>query len=187
MVIKNVDDILITGPDEEVRQFIFELDDQFELPTITADPGHLQFYGLNVIQNENHTCSIDADDTANAIELYPRTFVRLQQYDEEMNELERLSFMAINESIGWIGITARPLHYFYSSFLKQEINYAIVSLLIHQISVLNILISYGTLTHYVRLRTGINMKVFSIGFADAGHSELGTELGFITALMIGDI
>lgn len=48
-VIKILDDILMTGADEELRGFCKRFHDIYILGSIYCGPGHLQFNSLNII------------------------------------------------------------------------------------------------------------------------------------------
>ena len=104
-----VDDLLLTGTDESLRQFVTDFHQKFKLGEVVHGPGTLRFYGLNLIQDTDYSVSIHADDKLNAIEPYPISRTRRRQIDDQMNDIEKKAFMSINASSGWLGITVSPL------------------------------------------------------------------------------
>ena len=81
----------------------------------------MRFFGLNITQHDDFTSTIDGDQKLQAIEPYPLSRVRCRQCDEVMNAIERSSFMSINASIGWLGITAFSSLCISFQFLATEI------------------------------------------------------------------
>lgn len=132
LVIKIVDDILLSGPDNYIEEFIHDSKSEFELCTVTYGPVTLQFYGLNIIQYYNFTCSINSDDKLSVFERHPIISIRRRQYDNQMNLIEKSSLMSLNARIRLISITASVLYSFNSSHLRQMLQQSTVSCLIHQ-------------------------------------------------------
>lgn len=146
VVIKIVDDILATGTDDDLRLFVTSFGNKFTLGEITNGPGRLRFFGLNIVQHEDLSCTSNGDEKLGAIEPYPLSRVRRRQYDEVMNAIERSAFMSVNASIGWLGITSSLLCAFHSSFLQKKLSNACVSSLMAQVNSLQVLKRHGTLT-----------------------------------------
>lgn len=76
-----VDDILSTGNDDEMRKFISEFNDQFELGEVVNVPDKLLNFGINLIQDDDYTISIHANDKLHLIEPYPISIIRRGQCD----------------------------------------------------------------------------------------------------------
>ena len=96
------------------------MNDKFELGEVVHGTDKLCYYGMNLIQNEDYTVSILANDKIQLIKPYPISIIRRRQCDEKVNEVELKSFTSINASIGWLGITASPLCSFYAGLLQQK-------------------------------------------------------------------
>lgn len=94
----------------------------FKIGEIFHGPGRLRFYALNLIQEENISVTIHADDKLQAMEPYPMTRIRRLQIGEVMDDTEKRSFMSITASLGWLGITVSLLCPYYSSYLQQSIS-----------------------------------------------------------------
>lgn len=83
----------------------------FEFGEVVHGPGDLE---MNIIQEDHFTVSIIVDVKGRAIEKCPVSRILHRKYDENMREVKIISFMPINESKGWLGITACPICSFYS-------------------------------------------------------------------------
>lgn len=187
IVIKMVDDILATGQDDVLKSFVTDFGGPFALGEIMHGPGQLRFFGLNIVQHEDFSCSIDGDEKLGKIEPYPLSRVRRRQSDEVLNAIERSAFMSINASIGWLGITTSVLCAFHSSSLQQKLPNARVSSLMSQVAALNQLKRYGTLASYVCPPADVSSDVTLVAFADASHSAAASQLCFVTAIVFGKI
>ena len=97
---KIVDDIILTGKPRQTEQFLNAFNDRFKLGSIASGPGHLRFYGLNIIQHSDFSSTVGADDKLNALEAFPLTRGRRRMPDDELTHVERSSYSSINSSIG---------------------------------------------------------------------------------------
>ena len=61
MVVKIVDDALITGKRNTVRNFISSIKIQYKLGNIVFGPGLFLFYGLQIVQDTDMTIRIYGD------------------------------------------------------------------------------------------------------------------------------
>ena len=99
------------------EQFIKKFNIQFKLGTVNYGPGLLRFYGLNIRQFDDFHCTIDGDEKLEALEPSPISRSRRREIDEQLNDIERSSFMSVKGSINWLRITASPLCAFYSCYI----------------------------------------------------------------------
>lgn len=187
IVIKIVDDILLTGVDSEMRSFIINYNNKYKLGEVVSGPGNLRFYGLNITQEEDFSVSIHADDKLVSIEPYPISRTRRSQIDENMNDIERKAFMSINASIGWLGITVSPLCSFVSSYLQQKMGHCRISALSSQFSALKTLKKHGTQTKYIGDMPMGRTQCTLVAFADASHSKDSSQLCYLIGLFISPV
>lgn len=61
LVIKFVDDILVTGSNHKLRSLFILLGEKFNFGTVTRDHGKIRFYGFWKEKFEDFSCSIDAE------------------------------------------------------------------------------------------------------------------------------
>lgn len=118
IVIKIVDDLLITGETNVASKFIECFNRKFKLGTIVKAPGAMKFYGMSIIQLEDFSCTIDADDKLDAIEGFLLSRVRRRQLESTLNNVELSAFKPGNSSIGWLEIVSSPFCAFYASHLQ---------------------------------------------------------------------
>lgn len=111
LAIKIVDDILLTGHDDALRDFINAFNDIYELGEIAQGPGVLIFFGLNLVQDSDFSVTIDAENKLKSIVPYAIKRNRRHQLDKKMNGIELKAFRSLNASLGWLGITSSPLRY----------------------------------------------------------------------------
>ena len=183
---KIVDDILITGVYKHVKAFLHGFNSKFALGTVVSGPGNLRFYGLNIVQDEDMSCSINAEDKLLALEQCPITRLRRQEHDSELNAVERSAFMSLNSSIGWLGIAASPFCAFYASHLQQKLPDARVSVLSLQANGLKVLKKLGTSISFPKPMKGPHAVSIAV-FADAGRLEDHGQLAFVSGLLIGPL
>ena len=186
LVCKIVDDFYMTGTDTALRQFINAFNLHFKLGEVVHGPGTLRFFGMNIIQNEDYSISIHADDKLKQLEPFPISRSRRRQVDDKMNDIEKKSFMSINASIGWLGTNASILCSFYSFHLQQKIADCHVSALISQFSALRTLKKHGTLTTFAPVQYP-NNDLTIVAFSDASHSPKASQLCYIIGLVIGEV
>lgn len=65
VVIKVVDDILLTGKSTIVDSIIEKINSRFILGTIVHGPGSIHYYGLNILQHDDYTIEVAAEDKIN--------------------------------------------------------------------------------------------------------------------------
>ena len=95
--------------------------------------------------------------------------------------------MSINSSIGWIGITASPLCYFYSSYLQQQLPNATISTLTNQARCLTILKRHGAITSYPRPPLNTAFPISVCIFADAGRVCDHGQLSCLAGILLGQL
>lgn len=177
--IKIVDDILANGRDEALKTFVSSLNQRINLGDSAHGPGRLHFFGLKIIQNEDFSCSIYGDENLKEIEPYPLSRVRCGKAEEEMNEIERTAFMSVNANIGWLRTTVSLFCAFHARYLQQKLPDARVSAIMSQGPSLPLLNRYGTLSAHVSPPRECRDNVTLVAFADASHSETGSQLCYI--------
>ena len=187
IVAKIVDDMLATGELAMTEQFIKKFNIQFKLGTVNYGPGLLRFYGLNIRQFDDFHCTIDGDEKLEALEPSPISRSRRREIDEQLNDIERSSFMSVNASINWLGITASPLCAFYSSYLQQRMPINNVGNLTLQSAVLRKLQKIGTLTCYPTPPKNQSVTISAVVFADAGKTEDHGQLSYIGGILLGPL
>ena len=187
IVAKIVDDMLATGESSYVHSFIKKFDAQYKLGTVNYGPGLLRFYGLNVRQHADFHCTIDGDEKLDALEPVPITRSRRREIDEQLNDIEKSSFMSINASINWLGITASPICAFYSSHLQQRTPENNVGNLLLQSAALRKLQKIGTQSCYPKPPHNTPVTVSIVVFADAGKTGDHGQLSFIGGLLLGPL
>lgn len=102
VLIKIVDDILTCGSDNAIRSFIHSFGSSFNIHGVSNGPGRLRIFGLNILQQDDYSCSVDGDKKLSALHPYRLSGVRSRQKDEVMNSIEKSAFMSISECIGWL-------------------------------------------------------------------------------------
>lgn len=174
IVAKIIDDMILAGVEEHANNFIKKFNSRFKLGKIIHGPGRLRFYGLNAIQHEEYSCSIDGDDKLNVLEPYLLSRVRRKQTESRLTMVERSAFMSLNSSLGWLGISASPFCSFCSSYLQQKLTDGLVSALISQTNALRSLKRLGTSIHFPRQSSSQHFTLSAVVFADAGrHVDYG--------------
>ena len=84
---------------------------------VNHGPGKLRFFGINTVQNTDHTIGTDADDMMDAVIEYPFSRMRRKQFDQPLNQMEKAVYASTNSSLGWIGTLASPFCSFCASYL----------------------------------------------------------------------
>ena len=184
---KIVDDIILTGEDDDTNAFIEHFNSIYELGSVASGPGELRFYGTNVIQLDDFTIEINAEDKMSSISQYEFSRQRRKQIEEPINYLEKNAFMSFNSTLGWIGSTVSPLCSFYSSYLQQKLPGTKVKHIIEQNSIIKKLQKQGTGIVYPRPPLNKEFQLSVVVFADASKSNENGQLGIVTGLLIGDL
>lgn len=186
LVSKVVDDLLITGVKSYVDDFLVKFDMKFQFGSIVRGPGILKFYGMKIIQNEDFSLSIHADDKLNSLECYPLPRIRRRQVDSACTDVEKSSFMSVNSSLGWLGITASPLCMFYASHLQQMMPSVTVSSVMSQIKYLRLLKKCGKHIAYPPCPKSGSLPVSVLVFSDAGRRLDSGQLSYFAGLLVGN-
>lgn len=187
LAIKIVDDILLTGTDDELAWFERAFGGVFKLGESETGPGRLRFYGLQIEQAEDFSCSVHADDKLQALEAYPLARVRRRQHEDKMNAVELASFRSVNSSISWLGTVCSPMCAFYASSLQQRLPSSTVHDLVAQQNALSLLKKHGTLTTYPTPPDIAKEAVNLVAFADASFKEDKSQLAYVIGLVFGDV
>ena len=120
LVAKIVDDLKVAGEGNRAELFLEAFDKKFKFGNVNHGPGKLRFFGINTIQNTDHTIETDADDKMEAVVEYPFSRMRRKQFDQPLTKIEKSVFASTNSSLGWIGTAASPFCSFYASYLQQK-------------------------------------------------------------------
>ena len=150
MVVKIVDDVLITAEKHKANSFISSVKSQYKLGTIAFGPGSFLFNGLQIIQDTDFTIRIHGDSKLESLNCFPIDRRRRKQVLEKLNAVELKSFRSVNSSVGWLGTNASMLCSFYSSWLQQRAPNPKVQDLVDQINILKVLKRHGTSITYWR-------------------------------------
>lgn len=81
------DDLLVTGEEQFCTKFISNFNSHYTLSTVAHGPRRLRLYGLNSIQHEDVTSSIDGDYKINAIVTFCLTRIRQKQSENALNAI----------------------------------------------------------------------------------------------------
>lgn len=184
---KIVDDFLICGQTKVVDDVIRSIGQIFTLGTIIHGPGLLRYFGLNIVQHDDMTITIDGDDKLNGIYTAPITRTRRRDTTDMLNPAEKRVFASINSSVGWLGITASPFCATFSSLFQQEAPSAAISTLCNQGARLSKLQKLGTATHYPRPGDNLTHAVSIVVFCDAGRTSDAGQLCHIGGLLLDDL
>lgn len=97
---KIVDDILICGPPDHVDDVILKIEKHFTLGTLSHGPGTLRYFGLNILQYDDYSVSIDGNDKLDAIATLPITRVGRRELESLLNNAGSKAFASVNSSVG---------------------------------------------------------------------------------------
>lgn len=101
-MIKNFDNLLMTSEQSDVDILIDRFNAKFSFPTVVHRPGVLKFHAMTILRAENCSSTVHADEKLNTIESFPLSRVLRRQFDSQLNDIDKSSFMLVNFSIGWL-------------------------------------------------------------------------------------
>lgn len=78
IVAKRVDYLLETGIQNLVDQFLDDFKKRYTIGKVANGTGRLRFYALNIIQEDDNSTHIHADDKLSSLEPYPISSLRLR-------------------------------------------------------------------------------------------------------------
>ena len=187
MTVKVVDNILFLVRSHLIQKFVNEVKENYDLGIVIYRPVLFLFSGLTVIQSDDYTFQVHADDKISASEPYQLDRNRRKKIDEPANAVEFSAFRSVNGVIGWIGATALPFCSFSSSYLQQCLPYVKVRDIITQVNVLRDIKRFGSV---IQCKRNLDSKAYQLSiliFADANRGKETVQLGFVAGLMIGDL
>lgn len=149
-------------------------------------PGNLRFDGLNITQEEDFPCRINADDKLVALEKRPISRLRRRETESELIAVAKSAFISLNSSLGGLGIAASPFCTFYASPMHQMLPSAKVSVLASQADALRILKNLGTNISFPKPVTGAHELCIEIFVAKGRLSEHG-QISYLSGLLIGSL
>ena len=187
LVAKIVDDLLITGTPDETKQFIKVFDSKYKFGSVISGRGHLRFFGLNILQNDDFSSTIDGNEKLEALQPVPLTRSGRRSGSEPMNAIEKTSYMSLSSSINCLGMTTSVFCSYYFSLLQQKITENTMSKLLLQSSVMKKLKNIHTVTIYPRPPANKNLEASVVVFADAGRLESHGQLCYMAGLLLGTL
>ena len=187
LVAKIVDDLKVAGEGNRAQVFLERFDKHFKFNKLNHGPGKLRFFGINTVQNTDHTIETDADDKMDAVTEYPFSRMLRKQFEQPLNQMEKSVFASTNSSLGWIGTAAPPFCSFYASYLQQKAPDLKVCHLVEQINIVRKLKKLGTTVAYPRPTDKDKYQLSVLVFADASRTDDCGQLGILTGLLIGEI
>lgn len=99
---KIVNDIKAAGDDECAEISILEFDKRFSLGTVLCGPGKMQFFEINCGQMYDWSVTTNAENKPDALNEYQITRHRKEEYDCQLNSIEKAFFASTNTSLGFI-------------------------------------------------------------------------------------
>lgn len=150
LLAKIVDDIILTGEEGITAKFIDDFNRVFELGSVVSGPGEMRFFGTNLLQKDDMSVEIDVDDKLSNVFEYSFLRQRRKQMEEQVNDLEKKSFMSVNSTLGWIGSACSPLCSYYSSYIQQKLPDIRVRHVVEQKNILRKLQKQGSTIYYAR-------------------------------------
>lgn len=108
LIPKLVHDFLPTGLESLVHDIITTINQRFLLGTIAHGPGHLRYFGINILQEANLSVTVEADDKP--LEISSATISRGRRGDQLslLATIEIKAFSSLKWINGWLGITSSP-------------------------------------------------------------------------------
>jgi len=185
--VKVVDDVLMAGNLDRLKQIVEKVKCSYELGTVVYGPGVFQFFGLTVIQSDDLTVQLHANDKINACEAFPIDRQRRKQVDAPLNKLENSSYRSLNSSLGWIGVAISPFCAHAASYLQQKGPTPTVGDLITQINMLRSLKKLGTTVTFNRPSMKGSYAISLVVFADASRKQDHGQLGMLSGLLFGEL
>lgn len=163
------------------------ISDKLTLRTITHGLGLLRYYGLNVLQHDDYSVTIDGNGKLGARETHSITRTRRRELDYPLNSVEGKTFASINSSNGWLGITASPFCSIFSSTLHQTVPTATIADLCRQATHLKKLEKFEQTACYNGAEEQSTHAASRVVFSDAGKSAEDGQLCHITGLFIAPL
>lgn len=182
---KIVDDILICGPEKLVDMIIDKIKSRFTLGTITQGARLLRYFGLNIIQHENYSVFIDANNKINAIAAYQMRRTKRREHDSRLSTIKVQTFVSINGSIALLGITSSPFCAILSSMFQRIATTATGLDLCRQTSRLKELQKMGTHPLYDRPTDKTSYPLEMLVFSNTGSLGDSEQLCHIAGPLIG--
>lgn len=106
---KTVCDLLLSGKIDTVDKILDRFQRCIKLGTIIHFLGLLRFYGISLIQNEDYTASINADDKPNDFIRYRISSLRPHNTRRLLKLIYKMAFTSINSSVYWLVISVSLL------------------------------------------------------------------------------
>lgn len=184
IVVKAVDDVIFGGEDTEADNVIIFIQRQFNLGTVVYGPEKFFFYGLQFEQDSIMEITIDANYKLNTLEPFPITLGRRKCVDDRLNPSKQKSFISLNSSLGWLGISSSPLCANYISHIHQVFPSATKEDLIFQINSLRTLKLHGTTVHFTQPPRNVPLQVSIVVFSDSSRKLHDGQTSIYTDLLL---
>lgn len=103
-----------------LQRLISGSDVSLELGTVPHRPDHPQFFGMNISQDEDFSCSIDSNDELLSLEKYPVSGRQTREADIILDSAEISTFKSFNFSSAGLGYAGAQFCAFYPSYLQKD-------------------------------------------------------------------
>lgn len=124
---------LLCSDAQVVDDVIHAIKNRFTLGTVVHGPSTLRFFGLNTIQYDDYSVTIDGDDKLNGFSMAHITRVQRRPLTKTFTTVKQKIFSSINSSFEWLGITASSFCAKVFSLYQQEAPSATISTLRNQL------------------------------------------------------
>lgn len=115
------------------------------------------------------------------------SLIRRNKLDCPLNSFEATALHSLSSSIEWIGIEVSPFCVFFSCYLQQKGQTALVKDLVLQINMFRGLKKHGTAISLNRTAAKGQYEVSVVAFSDANCPNKHDQLGYIAGLLFGEI
>lgn len=102
---KTVEVYMVTEKISVLDQLVESIDVEFKFEAVVHELGTICYFGFNITQHEDLTCTLDGEDRHDASESVILLHLRLKRVNNSLNEIEKSKFLSLHSSLGWLGIT----------------------------------------------------------------------------------
>lgn len=187
VAVKVVDDLKVTGEGDNPKNSIKDFDNKFKLGTVSQGTSNLRRFGMNTLQEDDFTVSINADDKLFSVTEQKLTKDSRCQANDTLNVAERSAYASINSSLGWLGIAASLLCATYALLLQKCAPRPTLLELIELAKSLKKLKRICIRISYPRYTDSNHHRLLVLVFVDASRSNASGQIGFRTGLLIDEI
>lgn len=141
------------------------------------------FY-ISIIQSDDFSSSINSDDKLNVLKGLPISRFRRRQHISSLTSIEKSSFISVDSSLAWLGISTSPLYAFKAIHLQQQLPTAIVRILCSQI---NCLLSLKSFRSTISFPPAHDSGEFTLSIAVCSNDGLvdsHRQLSYLSGIII---